>query len=113
MKGEDSEESSFEELYQQEEVVWAKFRGYPWWPAYVSIGAFRSSTSMTMIMMREGNRRGTTLFSSGTPHCNLCLYEILGQVWPLLISKRLKDPSESYTTKLSGMSLLSMRLIWP
>ena len=24
-------------IYEQEEVVWAKIRGYPWWPAYVFI----------------------------------------------------------------------------
>lgn len=22
-------------IFQEEEVVWAKIRGYPWWPAFV------------------------------------------------------------------------------
>lgn len=28
--------------YQAREVVWAKVRGYPWWPAYVPVRVFRS-----------------------------------------------------------------------
>jgi hypothetical protein len=24
-----------EEIYEQDEVVWAKIKGYPWWPGYV------------------------------------------------------------------------------
>jgi len=24
-------------IYEEEEVVWAKIRGYPWWPAFVYI----------------------------------------------------------------------------
>jgi hypothetical protein len=28
-----SEES---EAFEEDEVVWAKIQGYPWWPAYVS-----------------------------------------------------------------------------
>ena len=26
-----------EPIFEEEEVVWAKIRGYPWWPAYVHI----------------------------------------------------------------------------
>ena len=26
-----------EPIFEEEEVVWAKIRGYPWWPAYVCI----------------------------------------------------------------------------
>lgn len=31
---EGSSEDSLEE-YEENEVVWAKINGYPWWPAYV------------------------------------------------------------------------------
>lgn len=31
-----SQYSSEEEvLFEEEEVLWAKIRGYPWWPAFV------------------------------------------------------------------------------
>lgn len=31
-----SEEDEGEVVYEEEEVLWAKIRGYPWWPAFVS-----------------------------------------------------------------------------
>lgn len=24
-------------IFEEDEVIWAKIRGYPWWPAYVSL----------------------------------------------------------------------------
>ena len=30
------ESSSEEEHFSQEEIVWAKITGYPWWPALVT-----------------------------------------------------------------------------
>jgi hypothetical protein len=24
-------------IYEEDEVVWAKIRGYPWWPAFVRV----------------------------------------------------------------------------
>lgn len=24
-------------IYEESEVLWAKIRGYPWWPAYVLV----------------------------------------------------------------------------
>lgn len=36
MKAEENSEIIFEE----NEVIWAKIRGYPWWPAYVHIEIF-------------------------------------------------------------------------
>lgn len=33
--GMESSDSSLPEEYEENEVVWAKIHGYPWWPAYV------------------------------------------------------------------------------
>jgi hypothetical protein len=35
-KGSSSDSGSMED-YEENEVVWAKIHGYPWWPAYVKI----------------------------------------------------------------------------
>ena len=35
MEGEE-ERAEDEEIYEQDEVIWAKIKGYPWWPAYVT-----------------------------------------------------------------------------
>jgi hypothetical protein len=32
-----SREEEEEVLYEEEEVLWAKIRGYPWWPAFVQM----------------------------------------------------------------------------
>lgn len=29
-------DESQELIYEESEVLWAKIRGYPWWPAYVT-----------------------------------------------------------------------------
>lgn len=34
-------------IYEEEEVVWAKIRGYPWWPAYVPCFTHRSVNFIT------------------------------------------------------------------
>jgi hypothetical protein len=31
-----SDESSAEVAFEEDEVLWAKIRGYPWWPAFVT-----------------------------------------------------------------------------
>ena len=28
-------------IYEEEEVLWAKIRGYPWWPAFVIFSSLR------------------------------------------------------------------------
>ena len=30
-----------DEIYEENEVVWAKIHGYPWWPAFVLYGLCR------------------------------------------------------------------------
>lgn len=40
MESENSSSSSIDpsdEVYEENEVVWAKIHGYPWWPAFVCV----------------------------------------------------------------------------
>lgn len=32
----DEEKPDDNEVFEEDEVVWAKIKGYPWWPAYVN-----------------------------------------------------------------------------
>jgi hypothetical protein len=44
--------SETNERYEENEVVWAKIQGYPWWPAYVILCSRRLGKSRPNRMMK-------------------------------------------------------------
>lgn len=59
-------------IYEESEVLWAKIRGYPWWPAYVPVSPFRS------VMCTRPMRSATTSTpwsSSGTIPSTMSIIE--------------------------------------
>lgn len=35
-------------IFEEDEVIWAKIRGYPWWPAYVTPNIMKISELHTL-----------------------------------------------------------------
>lgn len=48
-------------LYEEEEVLWAKIRGYPWWPAFVLLASYRSIRCMLPCVVRSPNTLSSSL----------------------------------------------------
>lgn len=44
-------------IYEDSEVLWAKIRGYPWWPAFVSIILFRLAMYTLPILQANFNTK--------------------------------------------------------
>lgn len=40
------------DIYEEDEVVWCKIRGYPWWPGYVNLLTIRLANSYKINKMR-------------------------------------------------------------
>lgn len=44
-------------IYEDSEVLWAKIRGYPWWPAFVSIISLRLAMYTLPILQANVNTK--------------------------------------------------------
>jgi hypothetical protein len=66
----DSESHEMDEepiIYEEEEVLWAKIRGYPWWPAFVTLPSLRLTKSMAPILTPNTKSITQSSSSATTP----------------------------------------------
>lgn len=64
-------ESSEEEMqFSQEEVVWAKITGYPWWPALITAAPAAGSTAFRVDFFADNTQYCSTHAAPSWPAAN-------------------------------------------